>query len=333
MGVSPDLTRFRRAARAAGAGILPGIVGLAIMIAVEGSAGPAVSDHAVRYEPPRPPAPLPIAANPNFIFMTEISVDELEQAFRRRGYSLDLVRKFNKPVPRLRLATLPSGLSEIRNVKRRKNVFLSMVLPMVLEANSHIAADRRRLLYISSAIETGKPLPTNARTWLKRLAERYKTTPERLDVLLRRVDVVPASLALAQAAVESGWGTSRFAAQGNAIFGQWTTAGGKGLIPEGREEGKTHKIRAFDSLPDSVAAYLLNLNTHRAYRHLRSTRLMLREEGKRPDGLTLAAGLEPYSQRGEEYIDLMRSIIRVNRLQPLDEAILSDEIILFEPSA
>jgi Bax protein len=303
------------------------------MIIIEGSAGQAASVPVNRYEPQPPPARVAIAASPELAFMTTLSVDQLENSFRRTGYSLDLVRKFNKPVPRLRLATLPAGLSEIRNVKRRKTVFLSVVLPMVLEANSHIAADRRRLIYISDMIAAGRPVPENAKTWLEQLAARYKTSPERLDILLLRVDVVPASLAIAQAAIESGWGTSRFATQGNAIFGQWTTAGGRGLVPEGRETGMTHKVRAFDRLSDSVKAYLLNLNTHRAYRHLRTKRAEIRSGGKKPDGLSLAEGLEAYSQKGTEYVDLLRSIIRVNRLMPFDEAILSDEIIAFESGA
>lgn len=333
MGVSPYLTRLRRGFVAVWPGVVPGLAGLALMVVVEGSAGLAVSIPVNRYQPPAPPAYVAIAASPEVAFMTTMTVDQLEKSFRRTGYNLDLVRKFNKPVPRLRLATLPTGLTEIRNVKRRKTLFLSVVLPMVLEANSHIAADRRRLTYVSDMIAAGRPLTASARTWLEQLAARYRTSPDRLDILLRRVDVVPVSLAVAQAAIESGWGTSRFATQGNAIFGQWTTAGGRGLVPEGREPGMTHKVRAFDRLSDSVEAYLLNLNTHRAYRHLRAMRAEIRLEGGKPDGLTLAEGLESYSQKREEYVDLLRSIIRVNRLKPFDEAILSDEVIAFEIGA
>lgn len=303
------------------------------MIAVEGSTGLAASVPVVRYEPPSPPARMAIAASPEIAFMVTPTTDELEKAFRQSGYSLDLVRKFNKPVPRLRLATLPTGLAEIRNAHRRKNLFLSLVLPMVVEANGQVAADRRRLIYVSAVAASGRQLPPGVQSWLERLAARYKTSPDRLDVLLRRVDVVPVSLALAQAAIESGWGTSRFATQGNAIFGQWTTAGGDGLVPSARKDGMTHKVRAFNRLSDSVEAYLLNLNTHRAYRQMRAMRQEVRAEGERPDGLTLAAGLEPYSEKGEEYVDLLRIVIRVNRLAPFDDAILSEEIVAFESGA
>ena len=310
-----------------------GIAGLVLMIAVEMSAELAAAVPVVRYEPPAPASHIAIAASPEIAFIVTPTIAELEKAFRDSGYSLDLVRKFNKPVPRLRLATLPNGLADMRNANRRKAVFLALVLPLILEANAHIAVERKRLLYVSAMIKSGLPLPPSLQSWLSRLAKRYKTEPDRLDILLKRVDVLPVSLALAQAAIESGWGTSRFAARGNAIFGQWTTAGGKGLVPAERKEGMTHKVRTFDRLSESVTAYILNLNTHRAYRGLRALRQEARRNGVRPDGVTLAAGLEPYSERGEEYVELLRSMIRVNRLAPLDGAILSDEIIGFESGA
>lgn len=322
-----------KAVRTAWPGIAAGIAGLVIMIVVESLPGGATSVPVTRYEPPAPAPRIAIAASPDVAFMVTPTAGELEKAFQHAGYNLDLVRKVNKPVPRLRLATLPLGLAEIANTKRRKDLFLSLVLPLVLEANGHVAADRRRLLYVSAALGSGRQLPQNVLSWLDRLAARYKTTPDRLDILLRRVDVVPVSLAMAQAAIESGWGTSRFAIHGNAIFGQWTTEGGKGLIPAAREEGKTHKVRAFNRLSDSVHAYLLNLNTHRAYRQFRALRQELRAGDGRPDGLSLAAGLESYSEKGEEYIDLLRSMIRVNRLAPFDDAILSDKIVGFESGA
>lgn len=310
-----------------------GIVGLVLMIAVEMSTGPAPAVPVVRYKPPAPASHTAIAVDPEIAFVVTPTVAELENTFRDSGYTLDQVREFNKPVPRLRLAALPNGLADMRDPKRRKAVFLALVLPLVLEANAHIAVERRRLLYVSAMVKSGLSLPPGLQSWLDRLARRYKTRPDRLDVLLERVDVLPVSLALAQAAIESGWGTSRFAAQGNAIFGQWTTAGGKGLVPAERKEGMTHKVRAFDRLSESVTAYILNLNTHRAYRDLRALRREARRKGGQPDGVTLAAGLEPYSEKGEEYVELLRSLIRVNRLAALDDAILSDEIIGFESGA
>lgn len=307
-----------------------GVAGLVMMAAVEMSTELAVPVPAVRYDPPAPGHLVAIAASPEIAFIVTPTVSELEKAFREAGYGLDLVRKFNKPVPRLRMATLPSGLAQVKNPKRRKAVFLALTLPLVLEANSHIAIERKRLLYISAIIKSGVSLPPNLQSWLDRLATRYKTRPDRLDILLRRVDVIPVSLAMAQAAIESGWGTSRFAVEGNAMFGQWTTADGRGLVPAAREEGQTHMVRSFDRLSDSVKAYILNLNTHRAYRGLRELRQEARSKGEQPSGLALAEGLEPYSEKGDEYVELLRSMIRVNRLEPLDSAVLSDKVIGFE---
>jgi Bax protein len=330
---SPDTGEPRRNKISIWFGILAGIAGIVLMIAVEMSTGLAAAIPVVRYEPPAPAKLNPIAASPEVAFMVVPTVTELEGAFRDAGYSLDLIRKYNNPVPRLNLASLPSDLAEMRNAKRRKAVFLALVLPLIVEANNHIAGERRRLLHVSAMVESGQPLPPDLEPWLNRLAVHYKTNPDRLDILLKRVDVIPVSLAMAQAAIESGWGTSRFALQGNAIFGQWTTAGGKGLVPTAREEGKTHKVRAFDRLSDSVSAYFLNLNTHRAYRGLRILRQEAREKNVRPDGQALAAGLEPYSEKGEEYVEILRSMIRVNQLMPFDDAILSDDVIGFDSGA
>lgn len=221
----------------------------------------------------------------------------------------------------------------MRNAKRRKKIFLSMTLPLVLEGNAHIAVERRMLKYVSVMTRAGRELPPNLRSWLERLAERYQADPDRLDVLMKRVDVVPVSLALAQAAIESGWGTSRFARQGNAIFGQWTSEDGNGLVPSAREDGKTHKVRSFDRLSESVDAYLLNLNTHRAYRDFRTLRQQSRNSGERPKGEELAAGLAPYSEKGVEYVELLLDMIRVNRLAAFDDAILSDRILGFDSGA
>lgn len=330
MGVSPDRIRVLFGVRKSWLAVMSGIAGIALTVAVEAFAGMSGSAPVIRYEPTPPVTHTAIAARPQIAFGVNPNVAQLEVAFRQAGYNLTQVRKSNKPVPRLRLATLPQGLKDIRDTERRKKLFLSVALPLILEANTHVAVERRMLRYVSAMIRSGQTPPQNLRSWLERLARRYGTEPDRLDVLLERVDVVPVSLALAQAAIESGWGTSRFARQGNAIFGQWTTAGGDGLVPSAREEGKTHKVRSFDRLSESVAAYLLNLNTHRAYAKFRALRKEARRRGERPDGWTLALGLDAYSEKGEEYVELLREMIRVNNLTAFDDAILSDRLVGFE---
>jgi Bax protein len=158
------------------------------------------------------------------------------------------------------------------------------------------------------------------RLWLAVMADRYRTKRGDIFMLLDRVDVVPPSMALAQAAEESGWGTSRFAREGNAIFGQWTFSEIGDLVPHKRDAGKKHRIRSFSSLLNSVRAYVYNLNGHLAYREFRSLRAQMRAGGKTLEGVVLIGKLLGYSQKGQKYVDVIREIIRFNKLQQLDGA-------------
>jgi len=311
-------------------GLPSGAAGLLLLIAIELAPGSASPEPAIRYTPPIGTGPA-IAADPAVTFIVSPTVEGLRAAFADAGYNLEEVRSSRKAVPRLRLVMLPRDLPDIRDVRDRKGLFLLLALPLVLEANAHVAVERQRLLYVRDRLARGRHLPQGLKNWLGRLAARYKTPRDRIDLLLRRVDTVPPSLALAQAATESGWGTSRFAVRGNAIFGQWTTGGGRGMVPLERPEGETYKVRSFDRLIDSFSAYLLNLNTHRAYREFRKTRAELRSAGKPLDGAELAGELLAYSEKGEEYVDLLRGIIRRNRLAPLDDVVLGDAVIVFAP--
>jgi Bax protein len=307
--------------------VIAGVAGLALLAAVEASSDLAGRAPVIRYSPAIHGSAGAVAVDPTVTFIVHPTVQGLTAAFERAAYDLESIRAWRKRVPHLRLVTLPRDLPDLMDVGERKTVFLSLMLPLILEANAHIALERRRL---RSAIERradGQVLPPELIDWLAGLAKRYKVPPGRLDALLLRVDSVPPSLALAQAAAESGWGTSRFAIEGNAIFGQWTTAGGKGLVPLERPEGMTYKVRSFDRLIDSVNAYLLNLNTHRSYDGFREARAAMRQAGTPPDGAALAGELQRYSERGQEYVDLLRGIIRKNRLSPLDTARLGDAVI------
>jgi len=239
------------------------------------------------------------------------------------GYDLDAVRKDGASVPRLFLAKVPDGLADVKQSTERKQVFLSVMLPLVLEVNEQVQRKRAQLLVMEAKQAAGQPLTAEQQTRLEAIAAEYGTSPDRLDILLRRVDAVPPSLALAQAAIESGWGTSRFILEGNAVFGEWTWSG-DGLVPQGREEGKSHKIRSFEQLMDSVRSYIHNLNTHTAYRSFRDKRLTMRDEGQRLNGLGLVPTLSSYSELKGKYLGLLRNIITSNELEPLDEARLQD---------
>lgn len=249
-----------------------------------------------------------------------ISPSKLRQHFETIGYDLNDVREAGSAVPRVFLARVPDGLAEVRQTAHRKEVFLSVMLPLVLEANERVQQKRAQLLVIEAKQAAGYPLSAQQQDRLETIAAEYNTDPDRIDLLLRRVDAVPPSLALAQAAIESGWGTSRFVREGNAIFGQWTWGDEKGIVPSGREAGKSHKIKSFGQIMDSVRSYVHNLNTHRAYRGFREKRQVLRAEGQRLSGLSLVPTLIAYSELKGKYLGLLRSIITANKLQPLDKA-------------
>ena len=251
------------------------------------------------------------------------SAEALSKTFERLGYNLDGVRAGGIKVPRLFLASLPPDMAEIQQAEKRKALFFKTVLPLILQTNDEIREERQRLLDLHLRLNVGEYLPAADRLWLLVLAERYKFEKVNITDLLRRVDIVPASLALAQAAEESGWGTSRFSREGNAIFGEWTFSGRDGLVPRQRDSGKSHKVRAFRSLMDSVRAYVHNLNTHRAYRKFRALRDQIRKSGLPIRGRQLSKTLTSYSERGINYIKGLRAIMSVNKLDRLDNAKLS----------
>ncbi len=262
---------------------------------------------------------------------THYTVDHLHDTFDKLKYDLKEAKKKPFQVPRFYLASLPKGMSNIREVSKRKALFFKTVLPLILKTNEEIRADRLKLWRLHYQARLNAKLDGLDRLWLSGISKRYgvkysgDAIGPMISDLLNRVDTLPVSLALAQAAEESGWGTSRFAKEGNALFGQWTYKSNKGIAPKDRDEGATHSVKAFSSLSDAVKAYMHNLNTHRAYRKLRAIRTEARRLGQPLSGYDLAVGLQKYSARGEEYVSSLRSIIRVNDLSILDGAALSSK--------
>ena len=203
----------------------------------------------------------------------------------------------------------------------RKTAFFDYFLPLIDEKNQEIEQTRAKLLQLSKN--------TNDIGWwdsykVKELADVYRVKEFTIEdkvswqKLLRKVDVLPPSLILAQAANESAWGTSRFAKMGNNYFGQWCFEYGCGLVPKKRDSGKAHEVAAFDSPQESLASYMQNLNRHEAYKSLRQIRAQLRAKNQNLTGISLAAGLSSYSERGEVYIDELREMITFNKLEQYD---------------
>ena len=259
------------------------------------------------------------------------SAEALSETFRQLGYDLQRVRAGEATVPRLFLATLPGDIKDIREATQKKSLFFKTVLPLILQVNEEILNDRRRLWKLYYQTNMGERLSAADRLWLTVLSDRYGVDRGNIRGLLQRVDIIPTSMAMAQAAEESGWGTSRFVQEGNAVFGQYTFSDTGSLIPARRGDDKTHKIKTFASLLDSVRAYAHNLNTHRAYRGFRQARFKLRLKGAPLDGHALADHLGSYSERRMMYVLTIKGLIEANRLRHLDDARLNDDDPLQTP--
>jgi Bax protein len=240
------------------------------------------------------------------------------------GYSVDRVRAGDGVVPRVFAEAMPSDMAAIPSSDERKRFFIKLMLPLVLEANERLMVDRSHLIYLMSLQRVGLDPALADRRWLADMYELYEVAPGDDAELLRRVDMIPPSLALAQAAQESGWGTSRFVHEGNALFGQRVWEAGDGMVPDDRAAGQSHEVRSFDGLNGSVLAYMVNLNRHPAYANFRDLRMSLRRTDRPLDPLLLAGGLGGYSEEGRGYIEKIRAIIRANDLTDFDRARLAD---------
>ena len=214
----------------------------------------------------------------------------------------------------------------------KKRVFFRLLGPLILHSNELIQTDRDRVAAIIAALREGAAVSPEDQTFLRETAAAYKVAEGEADLadralqdeLLCRVDTLPPSLVLAQTAEESGWGTSRFAVEGNALFGMWTW-GDKGVTPLQQRSGLgNYKIAAYETPLQSVIAYMHNLNTHQAYKELRARRAELRKAGTKVTGWELANTLTSYSERGQAYVDSLHSLMKVNMLKPTDDAYLGD---------
>ena len=232
--------------------------------------------------------------------------------FKEENYDLNTVR-FEKKVKPIYFTQFPKDLDAIQSVKLKKETFIKIVLPLVVAENEKILDDRLRLFNIASR----KSTTDDEKQWLRQKFLEYKVKNGKVDVLKTRMDIIPVSIALAQAAKESGWGTSRFALEGNAIFGQWTWDG-SGIAPLMRDKSKNHKILKFPILRASVKAYQNNLNTHKSYIKFREKRVKLRQKNKIINGLELTKTLDNYAETGSEYTKILSQIILQNRLMDFE---------------
>ena len=242
-----------------------------------------------------------------------LSASTIKQLFKDTNYNLKDVRK-NKLVKPINLDLLPEEIKMIENSSQRKNLFIQIVLPLILDENNQIKLDRKKLFVVLNKNNNSDA----EQKWLNMKFKQYGVKNKDLSTLKIRMDEIPVSLAIAQAAKETGWGTSRFALEGNALFGQWTFSG-DGIKPKFSDNDKTHKIMKFQILKASVRAYQRNLNTHSSYKKFRKLRAQSRDNDEKLDSLILADCLDRYAATGVEYTKTLKKIILQNSLKDFDE--------------
>ena len=265
-----------------------------------------------------------------------LNVDAIEQAFERLGYDFDQVKIGQAAVPRVLVRTMPGDMDQVAEVEHRKALFLGAVLPVVLAVNEQLVREHETVLRMATKFRAGEALNLREKFDLQRLAKAYEITSDDdgqnvtdlsdaaiVEELVLRAAPIPVSLALAQAAEESAWGLSRFAIEGNALYGQWVWNDDAGIIPKGRRTGHGHSIQAFENIYESTLSYAQNLNTHPAYKRFRRMRAYMITSSGRMDSASLAGALTRYSGRGQAYVESLRTIMRVNELSALDRARLT----------
>tara|TARA_Y100000590_G_scaffold336365_1_gene383031 strand:- start:1697 stop:2827 length:1131 start_codon:yes stop_codon:yes gene_type:complete len=242
------------------------------------------------------------------------SASTLEEIYKDNGFNLNEIRN-NKIVKPVKIDLLPKEIKKIENTKKRKNLFIQIVLPLILEENTRIKLERKKLFTILNKNNNTE----SEIKWLRSKFKQYGVVNRDLTTLKIRMDEIPVSMAIAQAAKETGWGTSRFALEGNALFGQWTFSG-EGIKPKGADVGDTHKVMKFKVLQASVRAYQRNLNTHSSYRQFRKMRAIQRDNTGILNSLDLVNYLDKYAETGKEYTKILKKIIEQNNLTDFDDA-------------
>ncbi len=243
-----------------------------------------------------------------------LSASTIDQLFKDENYNLKDIRK-NKLVKPINIDLLPAEIKSIENTRARKELFIQIILPLILEENKKIRLERKTLFSILNKNNNSE----EEKNWLKSKFKQYGVRNRDLATLKIRMDEVPVSLAIAQAAKETGWGTSRFAQEGNALFGQWTYSG-DGIKPAGSDSEDTHKVMKFKILKASVRAYQRNLNTHKSYREFRKVRAIQRDVFGTLNSIELVNYLDKYAETGKEYIKILKKIIEQNKLKDFDDA-------------
>ncbi len=251
-------------------------------------------------------------------FGNNIDARTVISLFEEENYNLKDIRD-GKAVEPFFLSKLPTGIDKIDNIVDRKKLFIRVILPLIIYENNQIEEDRDYL----NQILREKSISEEETLWLDKKFIEYKVNNKNIEELKIKMDIIPPSIALAQAAYESGWGTSRFAMEGNSLFGVRTWQKGKGMVPLDRDEEASFEVKTFKIIRASISAYKKNLNTHASYKEFRRARAEQRNNRNKISGLELAKFLDKYSEIGYEYADRLKKIIEQNSLTDFDDSILS----------
>ena len=238
---------------------------------------------------------------------------DLVNVFNENNYNYETVLK-HKKVPNLYISTLPEDFSEIVSSSKKKSLFVRSILPLIVKENNRIEILNNKIKKLKNNFSN---INRSEAIWLSKMMSRYKVKSNNLNDLIVKVDIIPVSIALGQAAIESGWGTSRFAMEGNALYGQWSWKSGSGIVPKDRDINEVYEIKSFLSLSNSVSSYMKNLNTHQNYKNFRINRKLLREHNIPVLGSYLYQYLDKYAV-DNNYSDILKKIIDSNKFGELE---------------
>tara|TARA_B100001540_G_C15808169_1_gene643110 strand:+ start:1088 stop:1930 length:843 start_codon:yes stop_codon:yes gene_type:complete len=246
----------------------------------------------------------------NKILTSEILIERLDHQL----FDIEYIKK-SKKVPDVIIAKFPDDFKNIYSSKLRKNLFIKVALPIIVKENEKLVSQNIEIEKLKNKFNF---LKRSEALWLRKKMEEYEVNDQSIGELLMRIDAIPVSIALSQAAVESGWGTSRFASEGNALFGQYVWGEGKGIVPEERSESEIHEIKSFKNLKSSVSSYMKNLNSNYHYNEFRLNRFVMRKNGIKIDGIELVEYLYNYST-DKDYLEKIKLIIKSNDLDDFDD--------------
>jgi len=238
---------------------------------------------------------------------------DLVKVFNENNYNYESLLRYKK-VPSLYISSLPEDFGKITSSSKKKSLFIRSILPLIIKENNKIETLSKKIKILNKNFEK---INRNQALWLNEMLASYRVNTNSIDDLLVKVDVIPVSIALGQAAIESGWGTSRFAMEGNALYGQWSWKAGSGIVPKERDKNEIYEIKSFLSLSNSVASYMKNLNSHPNYKNFRINRNLLREHNIPISGSYLYKYLDKYAV-DSNYSDTLKKIIDINKFDELE---------------